>query len=715
MAPVDPLEVPQRLILEAHRLVEAEAVDMALEKAHQALETYLSILSRRSGAGPGTLSPPGAGPQIPFQKWHVVNHLKYLESGGNISSELKRAFFKVNDLRNPARHQNEQTERKLVERAIAVVEYAIRSERVAVPATAAPADIEGGPLKLPSLRKKVVARAELGTWVTHGWYEYRNLGARAEIRRGPYRVDQVFEIKVRYLFDRLKFENTIDDVEDFWDRRLGPQVDAYGGAEGTFLVVDCTTKRELGRKNLRYKINDTLRKEKAIRKKIDELFPGLYPTKRFAIFTSGIEPEQSDLDYAKENGISIITEGRIEAWFKYFATLGVGLRYHILRALSGHPMVITDASADPFYHFRAFRTAQDRLPVYYFLCEPEKLLRLSYVYRLGVGEPEGYQRELIRKKLVNINDFLSAPGNYFANNIVLCFDSLAEDPTWPDFEPLSVAGDGGIVGTLHIPKLYCTAEIIDGQHRVYGYLDASETQANEDSLRKRRADDHLSVVAITDPDSKQRANLFVDINSNQTKVNPRQLWAIVASTRPDSRMGYAALIVIGLNSGPVFRNKIHIPKINLASGKKLNIANLGKGLLDRKLIDKDVDGSLFRGDRAGEDYSGADPVEPIRLIEAFFRPFSRPSDVRNFAFSNNGANVILRLLAELARYHHLRDHTVKGSDVRKLALLVRKRLTQLDTWRLLRQASSEGERGAIASQIAQWIRKQPGWATFGET
>lgn len=704
-------EVAQKLISKAQKLLEDEELDSSLEKTHQALETYLNILAVREGAVPGMLSPQGAGRQVPFERWHVVNYLNYLESVNKLPESLKGPFFKINELRNPSRHGNAPVARKLVERAIAVVEYAIKSE--AVPGLDQQA-VEGGPFKLPKVRSRVVRRAKLGQWTDRGWYENRSLGARVEIKRDPYKTHELFEIRVRYLFNRLGLKDTIEDIEDFWDVRLGHQVDAYGGTDGTFFIVDCTTKRKLGQKSLRYKITDILAKQRRIRQKIDELFPGRYPTKRFAIFTQGIDLRDDDLSMAKEEGIVIVDAEQVQAWFRYFSTLGESLRHHIARAFAGHPTAIVDNERDPFYHFPAFKMVKDGLPLYYFLSEPEKLLKLGYVYRLELGNPEGYQRELIRKKLLNINEFLSSPGNYFANNIVLCFDSLVEDSPWPDFEPTTAADNGRVTGVLHVPKLYCSAEIIDGQHRVYGYLDASDTQANHRTLEARRSADRISVVAITDPSNNQRASLFVDINSNQTKVNPRRLWALVARVRPETRMGYAALIVIGLNDGPVFRNKIHIPDKNSSRGKNLNIANFGKGLLDRKLVDKDSPASLFTGDRLAEDYSRADPIKPIRTIEAFFRVLSRPPEVSDFVFTNNGANVVLRVLAELLRYCHVRSREVKISNVRALSMVIRRYLLDADTSGLLKRTSNEAERAAVAGEIMRWIRAQRGWSAFGE-
>ena len=90
-------------------------------------------------------------------------------------------------------------------------------------------------------------------------------------------------------------------------------------------------------------------------------------------------------------------------------------------------------------------------------------------------------------------------------------------------------------GTLHLPSLYASAWIIDGQHRLYGYAYARAAGSfNQDSTA-------LSVLAYENLPSDKEMNLFIDINSKQVKVRPGLLVELYAdlhwrSSDPDEAL-----------------------------------------------------------------------------------------------------------------------------------------------------------------------------------
>ena len=78
------------------------------------------------------------------------------------------------------------------------------------------------------------------------------------------------------------------------------------------------------------------------------------------------------------------------------------------------------------------------------------------------------------------------------------------------------------MGTLHLPPIYASAWIIDGQHRLYGYAYARGTPAfNLDSTV-------LPVLAYENLPADKEMNLFIDINSKQVKVSPGLLVELYA-------------------------------------------------------------------------------------------------------------------------------------------------------------------------------------------
>jgi len=244
-------------------------------------------------------------------------------------------------------------------------------------------------------------------------------------------------------------------------------------------------------------------------------------------------------------------------------------------------------------------------------------------------------------------------------------------------------------------------------------LDSSEDQRFKEVLQKRRKTDRLGVVAIVDPEEHDRPRFFVDINSNQTKVDPRQLWALMGRIRKNTLMGFIAMLVEALNDGSVFRNKIHIPGVNSSSGKKLNIANLGKGLMDRKLLHKKELWNLYEGDRNADEYLEAELGAPLKKLEAFFRPFIRDKFLSEFVLSNNGANVMLRILVEKLKFEFDHKRKLSSSEFRRYILRPTKKvLTKHDLKSLLKRTSNEAGRAEVAKEIMKEIRKNRNMSNF---
>ena len=73
------------------------------------------------------------------------------------------------------------------------------------------------------------------------------------------------------------------------------------------------------------------------------------------------------------------------------------------------------------------------------------------------------------------------------------------------------------MGILHLPQLYKSAFIIDGQHRLYGY-----------SLNDSESNHTIPVVAFENLPSDEQTRIFVDINSTQKSVPANILHSIKA-------------------------------------------------------------------------------------------------------------------------------------------------------------------------------------------
>ena len=121
---------------------------------------------------------------------------------------------------------------------------------------------------------------------------------------------------------------------------------------------------------------------------------------------------------------------------------------------------------------------------------------------------------LVPARLKSIDKFLNDEerkfSNFFPNSVIINFNKI--DRVNISFEPGHTRRDmdsKSRFGTLNIPQAYAIANIIDGQHRVYGY-----------SLSPLAETETIPVVAFVDMKSEEQLKMFMDVNENQKAVSP---------------------------------------------------------------------------------------------------------------------------------------------------------------------------------------------------
>ncbi len=151
----------------------------------------------------------------------------------------------------------------------------------------------------------------------------------------------------------------------------------------------------------------------------------------------------------------------------------------------------------------------------------DDLLKIGYVFHRGSVSPEAYQRLLTARRLGAVGKFVSKETSYLANNIVVAFES-----------PVKYSK-----GMLEIPQITCSAWIIDGQHRLYGFLKIPES-ADADMVRKKFK---LIVSGIKGSRGKtgrlMQANLFREINEYQQKIERNLLLDLYHYLEIDDKRG----------------------------------------------------------------------------------------------------------------------------------------------------------------------------------
>lgn len=140
--------------------------------------------------------------------------------------------------------------------------------------------------------------------------------------------------------------------------------------------------------------------------------------------------------------------------------------------------------------------------VYVFELTVEEILKTCYAFRKKDVMDEGYQRLLDEKKLNDLNNFLkTGQANLFPNSILINLHNHIEQPNKVSY---------GIV-EFKYPMESGSFNIIDGQHRVYGYC-----KSGLDLSAQR-----LIVVGFKDiPDQSNEIRFFLKINRKQKPIDP---------------------------------------------------------------------------------------------------------------------------------------------------------------------------------------------------
>ena len=203
---------------------------------------------------------------------------------------------------------------------------------------------------------------------------------------------------------------------------------------------------------------------------------------------------------------------------------------------------------------RGFRLAS-------FYADPETLLETCFVLRKDSWrDPESlYQRMLMPKKIRNMRRYLSDNSRVFINNIIVSLPSEAvlldpsdrskvlTDALLHDIQPV----------TIQLPQKFNSVGVIDGQHRIFCYHEGEDVYEEKVSpLRKKQ---HLLVTGVIYPASlpeekrrKFEAQLFLEINDEQTKTRSDLKQSIALLLRPTSTVAICKAIVNRLaEKGPL--------------------------------------------------------------------------------------------------------------------------------------------------------------------
>ncbi len=297
------------------------------------------------------------------------------------------------------------------------------------------------------------------------------------------------------------------------------------------------------------------------------------------VFGSNLDSEKFETiaPTLRKRGLYAWDNAALTYYKKTTRTVGSAAMYELLREFD------VNLESGVSFHEKAIKIMQRHHEMYIFGAKPSVLLKIGYVSRRASKKPEAYQRILNKDRIKKISDFVSSKDALLPNAIIIAFD---EEPAIQ--KEISYSGDG----KLSFPSTYCSAWIIDGQHRVFGFLGTKLGKYNQDIPKEEFK---LPVVAFRNLNAVLQNRTFVNINYNQKKIDPTLLCDL-ATAVPDlqNELTWPSLLVAELNKVEPLKDKVKISELD--KGRHISISSFAQyGLLE----------SLLGYDKKNRTYNGA--------------------------------------------------------------------------------------------------------------
>ncbi len=368
---------------------------------------------------------------------------------------------------------------------------------------------------------------------------------------------------------------------------LSQQIDVFAEDEDVVLIIECKASKTPENKQSLKKDIEAFSQQKSriqnfIRKHSQ---PGTRA--KFIFATRNFVLSENDRSRLVDEDIYHLDDTRLTYFEDLTKHLGSAARYQFLgsifegREIPGLDVTIPAVSGKIGGH-----------SFFSFSIEPSTLLKFSYILHRNDANSKDmptYQRMIRKSRLTSISKFING-GGYFPNSIIINIDNNGKDL---NFDLSSLQSDNTIsrIGILHLPKRYRSAYIIDGQHRLYGYVNTQYRSTNT-----------VPVVAVVNLEQSEQLKLFMEINENQKSV-PKNLrntleadlsWHSESLKRRIGALETRLSERLGTDTDSPLYNKILIGENPQTATKSIRLESIKKGLSKGNFIGKADDSKLIR-------------------------------------------------------------------------------------------------------------------------
>ncbi len=517
--------------------------------------------------------------------------------------------------------------------------------------------------KLPYV-EKTVPFSDQDRHLSVGWVVVRTNKSSVRIRKDKKHderlEDDVWVTLASAGFDELNADRRFFiPIGDPGSRVPPKQIDVIAIDSDSVLVVECKSSEKPKYRSLQKDLNET----RALQQSIRDWVNARYEDRRrvcFLYVTRNIRWSAGDRARAESNQIEILRDWQIP-YYKLLADIVGPAARHQLQAdlFADSPIQGLKASVP------ALMGTFGETRFYQFAIEPEKLLKLAYVSHRTKIDAEAigtYQRLLKKTRLKQIAAHIdeASTNSIFPTNIVVNFRKtrgLRFDRAGPR------GNSPTVLGTLHLPNVYKSAWVIDGQHRLFGFAQSQRSDKGK-----------VPVLAFEGLDPEKEVKMFVEINNKQVKV-PRSL---LIQLEPELRSDEAdlsqklrnlhvelALALANDDDSPLFGRVITSDWDQDATSKTVSLPQMVTGLRSSQLVgsvrnDYVDPGPLWTGFEATKRRALATITLYLNLFATGAEDhWERGRNEGGFLCTNLGFNALLRLLKGILDFQ---NHANQGID-----------------------------------------------------
>jgi len=313
---------------------------------------------------------------------------------------------------------------------------------------------------------------------------------------------------------------------------------------------------------------------------------------RVAVALDQYTPAKQMRDYAENKEIQVLTGMELDYYAHIVKALGKWTKYALFKDFGIAREEENGSLQRPAIMVRQPGVTTNR-EMYVFTLPAHDLLPIAYVFRRSYRPEFAYQRMIRETRVGKIGAFLRSKAALIPNAILIAFDEEVANEV--RFSPDDA--NNPIHGTLTLPKKYCSAWIVDGQHRLYGFTRTEFCNPPDDSPVQREKFE-LVVVGLKNLDRAYQAKSFIDINDNQERIDATLLCDLTTLTGDLKHyLTWPSLLVKELNKREPWKDRIRI--LEIEKDKPISLAGFAKFALANALLrhqkDKVTGSTVYTG------------------------------------------------------------------------------------------------------------------------